>query len=233
MPVIVRTASPQPCFSLRSARRRVRLAPASLCAKAARLSGAMRRAVGTGALAALGRLATPPPQISLFPEMRNPSANAPCMAWSGYLPAPCNAASRRLAHPGAESVLAPWSSPPIPPALFAECRRKRCRLHLSICATLALRTSLAHQECHASHASHLSNPWRAIHELIGREARRGGGGTRRSKRRRRDAQDAAIALARRDGRYSDQAPRCAGAVGLRALRRMRARQPAVRRQSAS
>ena len=66
-----------------------------------------------------------------------------------------------------------------------------------------------------------------------REARRGGGDTRRSKRRRRDAQDAAIALARRDGRYSDQAPRCAGAVGLRALRRMRARQPAVRRRSAS
>ena len=59
--------------------------------------------------------------------------------------------------------------------------------------------------------------------LVLREARRGGGDTRRSKRRRRDAQDAAIALARRDGRYSDQAPRCAGAVGLRALRRMRAR----------
>ena len=63
----------------------------------------------------------------------------------------------------------------------------------------------------------------AIHELIGRGARRGGGGTRRSERRRRDAQDAANALARRDGRYSDQATRCAGAAGLRALRRMRAR----------
>ena len=74
------------------------------------------------------------PRIPLFPAMRNPSANAPCMAWSGYLPAPCNAASRRLAHPGAESALAPWSAPPIPPALFAECRRKRCRLHLSLCA---------------------------------------------------------------------------------------------------
>jgi len=71
---------------------------------------------------------------SAFPEMGNPSANAPCMAWSGYLPAPCNAASRRLAHLGAESALATWSAPPIPPALFAECRRKRCRLHLSICA---------------------------------------------------------------------------------------------------
>ena len=94
----------------------VRLAPPPLCAKAARLSGAMRRAVGTGALAALGRLATPPPRIPLSPWMRNPSANAPCMAWSGYLPAPCNAASRRLAHPGAESALAPWSAPPIPPA---------------------------------------------------------------------------------------------------------------------
>ena len=121
----------------------VRLAPPPLCAKAARLSGAMRRAVGTGALAALGWLATPPPRIPLSPGMRNPSANAPCMAWSGYLPAPCNAVSRRLAHPGAESALATWSAPPIPPALFAECRRKRYRLHLSLCAIHALRTSLA------------------------------------------------------------------------------------------
>ena len=75
----------------------VRLAPPSLCAKAARLAGAMRRAVGTGALAALGRLATPPPQIPLFSEMRNPSANAPCMAWSiGRALSPC-ALQRRLA----------------------------------------------------------------------------------------------------------------------------------------
>ena len=51
---------------------------------------------------------------SAFPAMRNPSANAPCMAWSGYLPASCNAASRRLAHLGAESALAPWSAPPHP-----------------------------------------------------------------------------------------------------------------------
>ena len=46
----------------------VRLAPPPLCAKAARLAGAMRRAVGTGALAALGRLATPPPRIPLSPR---------------------------------------------------------------------------------------------------------------------------------------------------------------------
>ena len=83
------------------------------------------------------------PADSAFPAMRNPSANAPCMAWSGYLPAPCKAASRRLAHPGAESALAPWSAPPIPSALFAECRRKRCRLHLSICAIHELRIILA------------------------------------------------------------------------------------------
>ena len=136
-------------FAYRTARQsedclRVRpLHAPALSAKVARLAGAMRRAVGTGALAALGRLATPPPQIPLSPGMRNPSANAPCMAWSGYLPAPCNAVSRRLAHPGAESALATWSSPPIPPALFAECRRKRCRLHLSLCAIHELRTSLA------------------------------------------------------------------------------------------
>ena len=183
----------------------VRLAPPPLCAKAARLSGAMRRAVGTGALAALGRLATPPPRIPLSPWMRNPSANAPCMAWSGYLPAPCNAASRRLAHPGAESALAPWSAPPHP----ARAIRKVSAQALPL-APLDLR--------HASASLHLG-----ARALALREARRGGGDTRRSKRRRRDAQDAAHALARRDGRYSDQAPRCAGAVGLRALRRMRAR----------
>ena len=47
--------------------------------------------------------------------------------------------------------------------------------------------------------------------------------TRRSERRRRDAADAANAVADRDGRYSDQAIRAAGADGWRALRRMRER----------
>jgi len=65
------------------------------------------------------------------------------------------------------------------------------------------------------------------HQAPASEARRGEGGTRRSKRRRRDAKYAAIALARRAGKYSDQAPRSAGADGLRALRRMRARQPSA------
>ena len=78
----VRTASPQPCFPLRRACRRVRPhrstigrlpsgASASLRHRSAQRplgSGAMRRAVGTGALAALGRLATPPPQIPLSPR---------------------------------------------------------------------------------------------------------------------------------------------------------------------
>ena len=73
-----------------------------------------------------------------------------------------------------------------------------------------------------------AQPWHGMDSLTTisasqREAWRGGGDTRRSKRRRRDAADAANAVARRDGRYSDQAPRAAVADGWRALRRMRAR----------
>ena len=42
----------------------------------------------------------PPPRNRLSSRARHPSANASCMAWSGYLPSPCNAASRRLPRPG-------------------------------------------------------------------------------------------------------------------------------------
>ena len=121
----------------------VRLAPPPLCAKAARLSGAMRRAVGTGALAALGRLATPPPQIPLSPRCAiHPRMR---LAWLG------RDTSLRPATPPRGVLRIPAQNPlwprgqcrPIPPALFAECRRKRCRLHLSICATPALRSILA------------------------------------------------------------------------------------------
>ena len=171
----VRTASPQPCFPLRRACRRVRPhrstigrlpsgASASLRHRSAQRPLGCRGRCGARLARARWRLCAARHSAtadSAFPEMRNPSANAPCMAWSGYLPAPCNAASRRLAHPGAESALAPWSAPTIPPALFAECRRKRYRLHLSICAIRALRSILAQPErpaSHPSHSSHLSHP---------------------------------------------------------------------------
>jgi hypothetical protein len=186
----VRTASPQPCFPLRRAFRRVRPhrspigrlpsgASASLRHRSAQRPLGCRGRCGARLARARWRLwdGSPlrhrgfrfSPRCAIHPRMR--------LAWLGRsggaaLPAPCNAASRRLTHPGAESALATWSAPPIPPALFAECRRKRCRLHLSICATLALRTSLAHQESHSSNLSHLSHPRCAIHELIGRGARR-------------------------------------------------------------
>ena len=82
----VRTASPQPCFSLHGLVDRAR--PLSL------------------------RPATPPRGVLRIPA-QNP-------LWPrGH---------RR----------------PIPPALFAECRRKRCRLHLSICAIHEPCTLLAH-----------------------------------------------------------------------------------------
>ena len=155
---------------------------------------------------------------SAFPAMRNPSANAPCMAWSiGRARSPC-ALQRRLAASCA-SRRRIRSGHVVSAAHPARAIRRMSAQALPL-APLDLR--------HPCASHHLGARAPTL-----REARRGGGDTRRSKRRRRDAQDAAIALARRDGRYSDQAPRCAGAAGLRALRRRRARQPAVRRRSAS
>ena len=178
----------------------------------------------------------PPPRNRLWSRALHPSANAACMAWSGYLPSrgclrTLRVRLRRIFPPlrfgasatpprgvcrarAADCALAPLAcAPPLARCRYMPvfARRKRRRLHRLPEPLLRF-----------------AQPWHGMDSLttisaFQREAWRGGGDTRRSKRRRRDAADAANAGARRDGRYSDQAPRAAVADGWRALRRMRAR----------
>ena len=65
-------------------------APRSLCC------GRVIRHRWHGRDCVAGLRLAPPPRNRLWSRALHPSANAACMAWSGYLPAPCNAASRRL-----------------------------------------------------------------------------------------------------------------------------------------
>ena len=92
----VRTASPQPCFPLRRACRRVRPhrstigrlpsgASASLRHRSAQRPLGLRGRCGARLARARWRLCAARHSAtadSAFPAMRNPSANAPCMAWS-------------------------------------------------------------------------------------------------------------------------------------------------------
>ena len=199
----------QDCLRVRS------LSDPRLCAKVAQLAGALSATVGTGATALRGcvslrhRATAFHPARCIHPRMR--------LAWLG------RDTSRRPATPprgvcrarAADCALAPLAcAPPLARCRYMPvfARRKRRRL-----APLSLSHFCA---SHNLGAGWILSPPSA---LTMREAWRGGGDTRRSKRRRRDAADAANAVARRDGRYSDQAPRAAVADGWRALRRMRAR----------
>jgi hypothetical protein len=184
-------------------------APRSLCC------GRVIRHRWHGRDCVAGLRLAPPPRNRLWSRALHPSANAACMAWSGYLPAPCNAASRRLPCAGGGLRSGP-----------ARLRPSTCALSVHASFRAAQASPLAPLTVSHSGASHnlgtgwILSPPSALHW---REAWRGGGDTRRSKRRRRDAADAANAGARRDGRYSDQAASAAVADGWRALRRMRAR----------
>ena len=93
----------------------------------------------------------------------------------------------------------------------------RCRHVSRFCGARSAHLTLS-DDCPSVQSSHISPSvlLRALHALQ-RDLR--GGDTRRSEPIRRDAPDAADADARRDGRYSDQAPGAAGADGWHALRR--------------
>ena len=171
----VRTASPQPCFPLRRACRRVRPHRSTIGrlpsgASASRRHRSAQRPLGLrgrcGARLARARWRLwdgSPLRHRRFRFSRDAQSIREC-ALHGLVDR-ARPLSLRPATPPRGVLRIPAQNPlwprgqrrPIPPALFAECRRKRCRLHLSICAIHALRTSLAQPERPASHPSHLSH----------------------------------------------------------------------------
>ena len=167
----VRTASPQPCFPLRRACRRVR-PHADACApfgfgfaeSSLRFAPAHFSTIGrlpSGASASLRHRSAQRP-LGCRGRCGARLARARWRLWDGsplrhrgfrFSPRCAIHPRMRLAWLGRDTSLRPATPPrgvlripaqnplwprgqrrPIPPALFARCRRKRCRLHLSICA---------------------------------------------------------------------------------------------------